>query len=223
MEAAMDANEVASYLKSHPEFFEQYAELLLQIHIPSPHAGRAISITERQMGVMRDKVKQLEAKMADLITFGEDNDLISAKVHRLGVAMLGAADLTGVLYALYSHLGGDFTVPHIGVRLWGAGSGDSIEFAAVTDSVKALAGAMRLPYCGPAAEQEAVAWMGESAGHIRSVAQIPLRRPGSDDGSCFGMLLLASEEPHRFYPEMGTLYLARIGDMAAAALLRTVR
>jgi uncharacterized protein YigA (DUF484 family) len=226
METAMDANEVASYLKSHPEFFEHYAELLLQIHIPSPHEGRAISITERQMGVMRDKVKLLEAKLRELIAFGEENDLISTKTHRLGVALLGTTDLTGVMRVLYSHLGGDFAVPHIGVRLWGMGSGDAIEFAAVTDSIKALAGALRHPYCGPAAEQEAVAWMGDSASHIRSVAQIPLREHGAPmnemSGACFGMLLLASEEPHRFYPEMGTLYLQRIGDMAAAALLRSV-
>jgi hypothetical protein len=31
---------------------------------------------------------------------------------------------------------------------------------------------------------------------------------------------MASEEPTRFYPELGTLYLERIGEMAAAALLR---
>jgi uncharacterized protein YigA (DUF484 family) len=127
MEAAMDANEVASYLKSHPEFFDQYSELLLQIHIPSPHEGRAISITERQMGVMRDKIRQLEAKLAELITFGEENDLISTKVHRLGVGLLGAADLTGVMRVLYSHLGGDFAVPHVAVRLWGAAMGESAE------------------------------------------------------------------------------------------------
>jgi uncharacterized protein YigA (DUF484 family) len=222
MEAAMDANEVASYLKSHPEFFEHYAELLLQIHVPSPHEGRAISITERQMGVLRDKVKQLEAKLAELITFGEENDLISTKVHRLGVALLGADNLAGVMRVLYSHLGGDFAVPHVCVRLWGAGAGDAIEFSGVADTVKALAGTLRHPYCGPAAEQESVLWLGESASHIRSVAQIPLREHGREDGACFGMLLLASEEAHRFYPEMGTLYLERIGDMAAAALLRAV-
>ena len=31
---------------------------------------------------------------------------------------------------------------------------------------------------------------------------------------------LASEDPQRFYPEMGTLYLRRLGDIAGAALLR---
>jgi uncharacterized protein YigA (DUF484 family) len=216
----MDANEVASYLKSHPEFFEQYSELLLQIHIPSPHEGRAISITERQMGAMRDKIKQLEAKLAELITFGEENDLISTKVHRLGVGLLGAVDLTGVMRVLYSHLGGDFAVPHVAVRMWGASSGDrgdAVEFGEVGEALRQKVGAMLQPYCGPAADQEAVAWLGESASHIRSVAQIPLRH----EGACFGLLLLASEELHRFYPEMGTLYLDRIGDMAAAALLRT--
>ncbi|HZV55036.1 MAG TPA: DUF484 family protein [Rhodocyclaceae bacterium] len=218
----MDANEIASYLKSHPEFFEQYAELLLQIHIPSPHGGKAISITERQMGVLREKVRQLEAKLSELIAFGEENDVISAKVHRLGVALQGTTELAGVMRVLYSHLGGAFAVPHVAVRIWGAGGGEAVEFSAVDADIKAYAGALKHPYCGPAVGQEAVAWLGESRSHIRSVAQIPLREGGGEDGACFGLLLLASEEAHRFYPEMGTLYLQRLGDMAAAALLRVV-
>ena len=36
------------------------------------------------------------------------------------------------------------------------------------------------------------------------------------------VLALGSEEPQRFYPEMGTLYLERIGEVAAAALNRTL-
>ncbi len=217
----MDANDVADYLKRHPEFFAQYAELLYQIAIPSPHGDKAVSITERQMGVLRDRIRQLEAKLAELIAFGEENDVISAKVHRLGVALLGAGDLPGVMRALYAHLGGDFAVPHVAVRLWGigdVGGGDAVEHAAVDDAIKALAGGLKHPYCGSAAGQQAVAWLGEAAGHVRSVVQIPLRE--RNEGACFGLLLLGSEEPRRFYPEMGTLYLQRIGDMAAVALLR---
>ena len=216
----MDANEVASYLKSHPEFFELYSELLLQIHIPSPHEGRAISITERQMSVMRDKVKLLEAKLAELITFGEENDLISTKVHRMAVALLAAHDVTTVLQVLYSHLGEDFAVPHVAVRLWDVAAGEAAaaaEFADVGDALRQRIGAMVQPYCGPAVDQEVVGWLGESASHVRSVAQIPLRRATG----CIGLLLLASEEPHRFYAEMGTLYLERLGDMVAATVLRT--
>jgi hypothetical protein len=49
-----------------------------------------------------------------------------------------------------------------------------------------------------------------------------LREHGSDGGVCFGLLVLASEEVQRFYPDMGVLYLQRIGDMASATLLRVV-
>lgn len=213
----MDANEVAQYLKNHPEFFEQYAELLSQIHIPSPHGDKAISITERQMVTLRDKAKQLEMKMAELIRFGEENDAIGDKVHQLGVALAGAADQASVLRALYAHLGGAFAVPHVVVRLW-AGSGDSAEFAPTAESIRNAVAVLKHPYCGPSAGQETADWFGERGGHVRSLVQVPLRR-GSET---FGVLVLASEEAHRFYPEMGTLYLERIGEMAAAALERVL-
>jgi hypothetical protein len=37
----MKPEEVAAWLKDHPEFFEQYAELMSEITIPHPHGGRA--------------------------------------------------------------------------------------------------------------------------------------------------------------------------------------
>lgn len=218
----MNPDEVASYLEHHPEFFERHAELLSRVRIPSPHGDRAISITERQVGALRDRVRQLEDRLAELIRFGEENDAISGKVHRLGVSLMGAEDLQSVMCFLYAHLGGSFAVPHVAVRLWGVGSGDDAEFMPVADDIKAFAGGIRHPYCGSAAGQPAVEWLGERGGHVRSVAQIPLREGGQHGGACFGLMLLASEEPQRFYPDMGTLFLERIGDMAAVSLLRVV-
>jgi uncharacterized protein YigA (DUF484 family) len=215
----MNPDEIISYLKYHPEFFDEYPELLLQIRIPSPHEGRAVSIPERQMGTMRDKVRQMEIKLAELISFGEENDLIAIKVHRLAIGLLDATDLTGVMAVLYAHIGGDFAVPHMAIRLWGVAAGTGIEFADVGAAFREQAGAMLQPYCGTATGQEAVSWLGEVAPQMGSVAQIPLRH----ENACFGLLVLASEETHRFYPEMGTLYLERIGDLVAAALLRVTR
>jgi uncharacterized protein YigA (DUF484 family) len=212
MKAELDVESVTRYLQDHPEF-------LAQMHIPSPHGDGAISLTERQMQTLREKCRLLESKLAELIRFGEDNDAIGEKMHHLGVALLAASDFPAVLRALYSHLGGAFAVPHLAMRLWDVPAVvEAAEFAAVGDTVRAQAGALTHPYCGPGAGQEALAWLGDTGGRVRSMALIPLRR----DGRSIGALLLASEEPHRFYAEMGTLYLARIGDMAAAAALRTL-
>lgn len=218
-----DANEVARYLQNHPEFFEQYADLLAHLHIPNPHDGKTISITERQIGVLREKAKQLEGKMSELIGFGEENDLISEKVHKLSVALMGVPDLPTAINVIHEHLGNGFNVPHVKVRLWGVGNGGAPEFAPVADSLKAQVGAMMQPYCGPLLGQEVAGWFDE---HVRSVAEVPLRESALDgttaQGVCFGVLLFASEDVRRFYPDMGTLYLERIGDIIAAALLRVV-
>ena len=217
MKADMKSEDVARYLHDHPEFFDQYAETLALVTLPDPHSGRAISITEKQLFNLRDKVRALEAKLADLIGFGEENDSISEKVHGLAVALISATDQASVVRALYSHLGGAFAVPHVTLRLWGAGQGDGHEFDAIADTVKAFASSLSRPYCGTVTGQESLAWFGDNATHLRSMTQVPLRESG---GVCFGLLVMASEEAHRFYPELGTLYLERIGEMASAALLR---
>ncbi|CAB1370687.1 DUF484 family protein [Denitratisoma oestradiolicum] len=220
----MNAEEIALYLKTHPEFFEQHADLLTQIRIPDPHGGAAVSLAERQMTVLRDKARALESKLAELIGYGEENDIIAEKVHRLGVALLGVDDLAEAVRVLNTHLSGSFAVPHVAVRIWGVGGSqdDAPEYSPVPDTLKAFAGSIHRPYCGGASGQEAVALFGEQGGHIRSLAQIPLREDGVEGGACFGLLVLASEEVERFYPDMGVMFLNRIGDMAASTLLRVV-
>jgi uncharacterized protein YigA (DUF484 family) len=116
----MKSEDVARYLHDHPEFFDQYAEMLTLVTLPDPHSGRAISITEKQLFNLRDKVRSLEAKLVELIGFGEENDSISDKVHGLAVALIAATDQAGVLRALYSHLGGAFAVPHVTACACGA-------------------------------------------------------------------------------------------------------
>ena len=216
---SLAAKDVAQYLKDHPDFFNQYADTLAQITIPDPHGGRAVSITERQMGSLRDQVKRLENKLTELIRFGEENDVLSGKSHRLAVALAGAVDANSALRVLYAHLGGDFAVPHVAVRLWGV-SGDPAapEFTPMSVAAHEFAASLQRPYCGEGGGPDVLGWFGERGSHVRSLALVALRS-GPDT---FGLLALGSEEPQRFYPEMGTLYLERIGEIAAAGLARTL-
>lgn len=212
------AKDVAQYLKDHPDFFNLYADALAQLTIPDPHGGRAVSITERQIGTLRDQVKRLETKLAELIRFGEENDVLSGKTHRLSVALAGAADMASALRLLYAHLGGDFDVPHVAVRLWGVpGDPAAPEFIPMSADAKAFAETVSRPYCGAGGGPDVLAWFGERGAQVRSLALVSLKR----NGACFGLLALGSEDTQRFYPEMGTLYLERIGEVAAAALDRS--
>lgn len=219
----MNAEDVVRYLQDDPGFFEDYAELLAQIYIPHPHGGRAIPIAERQILTLREKSKMLEGKLAELIQFGEENDAIGAKMQRLCLALVATGDMQGMLQALYYNLREDFAVPHAAVRIWrsdaGAGAGEGPEFTPVSDELRQYAVGLEHPFCGPSGNVEVASWFGEAASQVRSVACMPLR-----DGStaCFGMLALASEDILRFYPEMGTLYLERLGELASAALRRHV-
>jgi uncharacterized protein len=212
----MNAEDVANYLRENPAFFEQYADLLSQIYIPHPHDGRAIPISDRQLLALRERNKALEEKLGELIQFGEENDAISDKMHRLCVALLPARSSEGALTVLHHNLREDFAVPHTALRLWGEDSRTAgAESEPVSEQLKQYAAGLTRPYCGPSVHAEAAGWFGEAASHVRSVALMALTR-----GGCFGLLALGSEDALRFYPEMGTLYLRRLGEMVSAVLSR---
>ena len=215
----MKPDEVASYLKEHPEFFEQFAELLSEIYIPHPHGGRAIPLSERQTLTLREKNKQLEGKLREVIQFGEENDAISEKVHRISVALLAATDVSAVLNVVYLNLREDFAVPHVVLRAWRASShADLPEFRPVSDASREFAGSLASPYCSGHAMVDTAGLFGEASMHLRSFSYVPLR-----DSETFGLLALASEDAQRFYPEMGTLYLKRLGDLVSAAIARHLK
>ncbi len=211
------AEEVAQYLQQHPEFFAQHAQLLTQIQVPHPNGSGAIPLSQRQVLSLRDKNKALESKLGELIQFGEENDDISQRVHRLAIAMIGAASLDALLTDVYDAMRSDFAIPHVGIRLW-RGAGADEEFEATSAELQRFAAELPRPFCGPNDNFEAVAWFGEAAPLVRSVVLIPLR----EKTQAFGLLAIGSEDPARFYAQMGTLYLERIGELTSAALLRVL-
>ena len=214
----MDANEVAQFLKAHPQFFDQHPQLLETIYVPHPHGGRAIPLTERQIVTLREKVKLLEGKLGELIRFGEDNDAIGEKVHRLSLALLGAKDFEATAHALHFHLREDFAVPHVALRVWGKSPPEgTVEGAPVEPALRDRAETMGAPQCGPAAGNPYLPWFRDAQEHVRSMALVPLGQTRT-----IGLLALGSEDPQRFFAEMGTLYLRRIGELTAGALSSTV-
>jgi uncharacterized protein len=210
----MTAEEVAQFFRTHPQFFDQHPELLEAIYVPHPYGGRAIPLSERQILSLRDRVKLLEGKLGELVKFGEDNDAISEKVHRLAGGLLAARDYAAATQALQFHLREDFAVPHVALRLWGRPlPAGTPEGAAVDEELRAKVEALGAPQCGAAAGSPFLPWFGDAREHVRSIALVPLGQTRA-----VGLLALGSEDAQRFYAEMGSLYLRRIGELTVAAL-----
>ena len=212
----MRPEDVARYLKDHPEFFESYADMIADISIPHPHGGRAIPISERQIVSLREKNRILESKLRELVEYGEENDAIGERVHRAAMAMIKPENLESLLQVLYYNLREDFTVPHVALRLWSEWDHPPLpEFGHSSHEVRVFAESLNQPYCSHKPMFETAEWFGEAGSLLKSYAYITLRTD-----KVFGLLALASEDAQRFYPEMGTLYLKRLGELMSTSLAR---
>jgi uncharacterized protein len=213
----LSTEQVAEFLRAHPDFFEQHVDVLLNINVAHPHGGRTVSIPERQLIATREKVKLLETKLAELIHFGEENDALSEKIHGLTLRLIACKTLDQVIDTVYLDLLDNFQVPHVAVRIWDVATPESPfpEFQQVGAELSRFVASMKEPYCGSHPVYETNLWFGEHAPHLKSYALVPLKA-----GRTFGLLLMASENAERFYADMGTLFLTRIGDVLAYCLAR---
>jgi len=207
--------QLSEFLKLNPDFFTAHGALLADIRVAHPHSNQAISLGERQVQVLRDKVQSLELKMREFIEFAEENDALADKLHKLSLGLMRARSLEAVFASLYMHLGEHFNIPHVQVRIWADEAPDLPECAAVSADIRVLMTGLVQAQCGHSAPDEVRAWFGAAGPHQQSFAMAPLR-----DDSFSGLLVLASEDRARFYPEMGTLYVTYVAELVAAAIAR---
>ena len=215
--------DIANYLANTPSFFERHAELLGSVQLTSPHGQRAVSLQERQMEMLRDKIRGLEGKIIEMIRYGQDNVSIADRLHRWTRTLMLVEQPAELPRVLVNELMHQFMIPQSGIRVWGAAAAfASHDFAQpVGDDIKLFAGSLSLPYCGVNSGFEAAQWLDEP-GSAKSMALIPLRADAveSAPSAAFGMLVLASPDPTRYTADMGTEFLARIGELAGGALAR---
>jgi uncharacterized protein YigA (DUF484 family) len=212
-------DDIANFLANTPDFFERHAELLATVQLSSGHGARAVSLQERQAGMLRDKIKALEAKMVEMIRNGSENVAIADKLQQCTLNLLLTAHARDLPDTIVREIQAQFAVPQAAVKVWHVNGIFSMEdfSTGVSEDTQTFASSLTAPYCGVNSGFEAVNWLPEPA-QAMSVALIPLR-PGKAS-QAFGMLVLASPDPERFSASMGTDFLERIGELAGAALSR---
>lgn len=171
------------------------------------------------MEMLRDKIKGHERQLMEMVRNGQDNVAIAEKLHRWTQSLMLTANGADLPSVLVRELQYQYLIPQGAIRVWGTAEPfATLPFARdVGDDVKSFATSLATPYCGANTGFEAVQWLGDPAQAL-SIALIALRRSGHAEA--FGLLVLASPDATRYSADMGTEFLARIGDVASAALTR---
>jgi uncharacterized protein YigA (DUF484 family) len=217
MTPATDPTSVVQFLTEHPAFFEEHTDLLTSLRLNTPLGGRTLSLQERQMEVLREKIKTLEMRLADLLRMGLENDAINSKFQHWTRTLLTTRNDAKLPHMLISELKKAFNVPHATLRLWGVAQRfeNSWFSQAVSDDARLFCNGLSTPFCGRNDDFEAVSWL-DDAPTIQSLALLPLRIGAAPEA--FGLLILASADPGRFTTEMGIDFLMKISETSSAAL-----
>jgi len=214
----VSTEQVKSFLRTHPDFFEENASFLADISLPNPHGDGVISLAERQQLAQRDKIRVLDAMIAQMIKHAEENDATSEKVHQFTVNLLNQQNFDALQQLIAETLQLDFAVTQSAIRIWIKPSNNAIAqhtvFTPVSEAFSDWVMGLNQPHCG--AKPEIADDLLDT--HLKSFAFVPLSKKALNQRP-FGVLILGAEDQQRFKADMGTLYLERIGELISAALL----
>lgn len=211
--AAKTEEKVERYLREHPDFFERHVALLDILRLPHPTQG-SVSLLERQVTLLRDKHRFLEAKMAELIANARDNERVSRHLHALACTLMRAESLDAVLALTQEALRDELQAEFVSIRLLSAGS-DPLHRMEPTIAVgMEPVFQQREPQCGRLPRGLLEAIFGESAELIGSSIVMPLFL----EGNPLGILALGSRSAQRFGPDVGTYFVTHLGSLLAEAL-----
>ena len=214
-------DDIANFLANTPDFFERHAELLATVQLSSGHGSRAVSLQERQAGMLREKIKGLETRVVDMIRHGNDNEAIAGRLQRWTQRMLQVSQACDVPGAIVQGLLDDLHIPQAAIKVWNTPAALAAEAFThgVSEDIRTFTASLSAPYCGINAGFEAVGWLADGP-LVQSLALIPLLSPVGAALPVSGLLILASPNAERFQAGMGVDFLVQLGLLASASLAR---
>ncbi|TCK16833.1 hypothetical protein DFR30_0052 [Thiogranum longum] len=214
-----DVEQVARYLASHPEFFENHADLVAELRL-SHQSGNTVSLIERQVQVLREQNEGLKTRLLELVDVARDNDRLSDRVHRMTLDLLATDGSAALTDTLEDRLRNEFDADSISLFLTNIDENQQRESGILkldaNDELKALfepAFSENKPQCGRLSAEQTAFLFREQAQAIESAAVVPL-----GDHAQAGLLAIGSREAKRFNNSMGTLFLCHLGELLLALL-----
>ena len=203
---------VREFLRNNPDFLDKNTDILETMVLPH-NSGKAVSLVERQVGVMRDRNKEMRSRLDNMLQTAKENDLLFEKTKRLVLNLLEAKTLGALVEAVYDSLGKDYGIEFYSLTLFGDEKKLPRTMARIASTEKAnervgtSIGANRA-VCGILREDEMMFLFGERGRQVGSVAAVPLRYD-----SLYGILAVGNRDPNFYKSSMGTLFLSYIAEI----------
>ena len=214
----MNASDVADYLKQHPEFFEEYADLLADISCSA--SARRPRDPDRRASDRHAAREERRAggQVREMIQFGGENDSISEKLHRSTLALVCGAAISKPRWPCSITASRMISACRRSLAARGARCPEHSylpELAATSQELRDYADALGRPVIAEH-RRPSIARIGSTdAPPLTSFAFLPLRTHQT-----FGLLALGADDPARFHAGMGTMYLTRLAELASVATAR---
>lgn len=220
----LNRENVARYLRTHSDFFMHHSELIETLAIPH-ETGEAVSLVERQVELLRNKNKELDRKLHQLITVAKDNERVSRRLHILALAIVSVKGFDETLNGIQELLHTDFPGTKVNIRLFDVLPSTNVQECVrietsllKTKLVQDLFSNRRRGVAFLTKRQiENVFTQEEGKKPIRSAAAVALKKHQH-----LGVLFLGSTDANRFQSGMGTLFLGNLGQIIGAKLQQFV-
>ncbi|MCK5663903.1 MAG: DUF484 family protein [Thiotrichaceae bacterium] len=215
---------IIDYLQSHPDFFVHHSSLLANMDI-AHNSGTAISLIERQVGILREQNAQQKIQLTELFYVANKNEQSNQKIHKLTLDLLASQNLNESEKALNKSLCENFSVDAISLRVFIEPKNKQAKHLFIEKGSKTSKGLEKLintrkPQCGYFKNLSLNELFDENSEDLCSFAILPLF---VEKNNCFGVLVLGSQNMRRFSADMGTVFLERMGESISHILSSFVK
>ena len=194
------SQDVVDYLRAHPDFFTHHPDLLMDLSVPHALGFGAVSLIERQVGLLRRQNRDLRIRLTEEEARDKRQQILIRRIHDLSLRILKADHPRSIYVLLRDYLVQEYHAKRIGLYLFGfpasIPSFEGLRFFAADAKLKFMFAAILEhdePLCDSLQDEHIKALFQENIGTIHSTVLVPLGRRGWD-----GLLALGSSEWGRY-------------------------
>ena len=214
--------QVSRYLQHNLEFFLNHDELLSKIRLPH-ESGKAISLVEKQINLLREQESEAKNELKDLLENARNNDAIFNTTRTLILSLLNSETVEEIRNSVQEQLINLKNVDACEIIFFDHLNMDT-PITIRTEEQKILkekfSDAFRLEktYCGQLKDEQILYLFPLLETEINSTALCPVRRKGE----IFALLALGNKTTNHFNVHLDTLFLDFICQTLGIIISRTL-